>query len=129
VCRSRSSNPFSKYGTLGFVRPAERSRFSSAAFKGEKDKSDQRFKPSVDWSKYKTAEECRRPNSMAVVAVTPVQCRSTGKEAEHAPISEGPNGANRAHTDICDPLGKPMTHRENSVASGKLAECAVVSGS
>jgi hypothetical protein len=102
----------------------EQNRPSSAAFKAEKERSDGRFRASVDWQKYKTVEECRRPNSMAIVAVTPVQCRSIGKDAEHTPICAAI--INRAHSDICDPVGRPMTKGQNSVASVKLAECAVV---
>ena len=106
---------------------AAQNRPSSAAFKGKKDESDRRFRTSVNWQKHKTVEECRHPKSMAIVAVTPIQCRSTGKEAEHTPIPDGqPYGPNRAHSDICDPYGKPMSKNQDSVASSKLAEVAVV---
>jgi hypothetical protein len=102
----------------------EQNRPSSAAFKGVRDKLDRRFRTSVDWEKYKAAEQCKRSNSMAVVAVTAGQCRSIGKDVEHTPIwSESPN---QAHADICDLTGNPMSNTQHSVASGRLAEMAVV---
>jgi hypothetical protein len=59
----------------------EQNRPSSAAFKGDRNNSERRFRASVDWEKYKGAEACRRSNSMAIVSVTPSQCRSVGKAA------------------------------------------------
>ena len=103
---------------------AEQNRPSSAAFKGKKDESDGRFRASLDWEKYKTAEECRRANSMAIVAVTPVQCRSVGKDVEHTPICS--ESISRAHSDICDPLGNAMTKGQDARASSSLAEAAIV---
>jgi hypothetical protein len=104
---------------------AEQNRPSSAAFKGEKDSSDKRFRASVNWEKYKTVDQCKRPNSMAIVSVKPIQCKSVGKDVEHTPICDE-ESVNQAHSDICDPKGRAMTNSQNSAASSKLAEAAVV---
>jgi hypothetical protein len=103
----------------------EQNRPSSAAFKGKKDRSDERFRASVDWEKYKTIQEARRPKSMAIVAVTPAQCKPVGKNVEHTPICNE-ELVNQAHSDICDPLGRAMTNRQNTEASSRLAEAAVI---
>jgi len=104
---------------------AEQNRPSSAAFKGKKDSNDRRFRASVDWEKYKTIAECIRPKSMAILAVTAAQCRAVGKEVEHTPICET-DLVNQAHSDICDPVGCPMSNTQNTEASSKLAEVAVI---
>ena len=96
-----------------------------AAFKGKKDSNDRRFRASVDWEKYKTIAECIRPKSMAILAVTAAQCRAVGKEVEHTPICET-DLVNQAHCDICDPVGCPMSNTQNTEASSKLAEVAVI---
>jgi hypothetical protein len=98
----------------------EQNRPSSAAFKGDRNNSERRFRASVDWEKYKGAEACRRSNSMAIVSVTPSQCRSVGKAVEHTPIDEE-NLKNQAHSDICDPVGSPMTPGQNAETSTRLA--------
>lgn len=67
---------------------------SSAAFKQER--------MSVNWEKYKTAEESADVNSAAVVELTGGDCRQLEQSVEHTPIEPGqPFGPNQSHAEVC----------------------------
>jgi hypothetical protein len=67
---------------------------SSAAFKQER--------MSVNWEKYKSAEDSSDANSAAVVALVAGDCRVLQQIIEHTPIEpDQPFGPNQAHVEVC----------------------------
>jgi hypothetical protein len=77
---------------------------SSAAFKQER--------MSVNWEKYKTAEDSADLNSAAVVALRTADCRELGQSVEHTPIEpDQPCGPNQAHAEGCGKKTGAVSHR------------------
>ena len=115
------------YATMAFVvediptnatlfRKIHRSHFpggkvSSAAFRDER--------MSVNWEKYKSAEDSADANSAAVVALFAEDCRQLAQTVEHTPIGPAePLGPNQAHTEVCG--------RKNEAISRKLRDSAAI---
>lgn len=77
---------------------------SSAAFKQER--------MSVNWEKYKTAEDSADINSSAVVALVTRDCRELMQTVEHTPVEpDQPFGPNRAHVEVCGKKTDAITHK------------------
>lgn len=77
---------------------------SSAAFKQER--------MSVNWDKYKTAEDSADENSAAVVALPSADCRDLGQSVEHTPIEpDQPWGPNQAHAEVCGKKTGAISHK------------------
>ncbi|HSU54784.1 MAG TPA: hypothetical protein VLT36_12050 [Candidatus Dormibacteraeota bacterium] len=67
---------------------------SSAAF----DKDDM----SVNWEKYRSAEQSADEKSAVVVALLARDCRELEQTVIHTPIEPGePFGPNQSHTEVC----------------------------
>lgn len=77
---------------------------SSAAFKQER--------MSVNWEKYKSAEESKDVNSSAVVVLLAEDCRQLGQSVEHTPIElNQPFGPNQAHAEVCGIKTNAISHQ------------------
>lgn len=82
---------------------------SSAAFKQER--------MSVNWDKYRTAEESAAPDSAAVVALRSGDCRGLGQFVEHTPIEpDQPWGPNQAHAEVCGKKTGAISHKLRDAA-------------
>jgi|SRR5436190_22902605 len=77
---------------------------SSAAFKQER--------MSVNWEKYKSAEDSADANSAAVVALVSRECRDLGQSVEHTPIEPDQDfGPNQAHAEVCGKKTGTISHK------------------
>ena len=74
---------------------------------------------SVNWDKYKSAEDSADANSSAVVALAAIDCREIGQTVEHTPIEpEQAFGPNQAHAEVCG--------KKTGAISGRLRDRAKI---
>jgi hypothetical protein len=77
---------------------------SSAAFKQER--------MSVNWEKYKKAEDSADANSSAVVVLVTKDCRELKQTVEHTPVEpDQPSGPNQAHAEVCGKKTEATSHK------------------